>query len=230
MIEKHRLKACLFLICSGLLFISISGLINHSGPEHGSDIAIIYDGSQNTMMSSSLYPMPLKNYSMIVDYPFNWIDASSGTELIINDDDSRAQAIPFDFMFYNETFRTVYISSNGYLSFSDTTPTHYSNINLPTDNVDFRFMIAPFWDDLLTENAGGNGTVYVYTDNSTFLVVEWFNINRIDDYLVGTFEVVLKNSSEIIFNYDSISYTDGVYTCGLNYGLNLSYYNSYAGL
>jgi len=48
--------------------------------------------------------------------------------------------------------------------------------------------------------------------------------------LVGSFEVILYESGEIVFNYDYIDYVADGYTCGLNLGINTSYYNSYQGL
>jgi hypothetical protein len=41
---------------------------------------------------------------------------------------------------------------------------------------------------------------------------------------------VLYDTGEIFFNYDYINYTAGIYTCGLNLGLDIKYYNYYTGL
>ncbi len=62
--------------------------------------------------------------------------------------------------------------------------------------------------------------------------MEWYNISHYSDETVGTFEVVLYETGEIIFNYDNITYLDPFnnYTCGLNYGLDTRFYNEYQGL
>ncbi len=169
----------------------------------------------------------LLNYTMILDYAYTWIDASGGTELFLGDDGYSTQSLPFDFQFYNETFSTIYIGANGYLSFTDSSPSDYSNVPIPSGDSDNDYLIAPFWDDLYLP-AGGH--IYVESFGS-YWVVEWLDIQHYPgSLLVGSFEVVLKNTGEIIFNYDNLSYTGGGYTCGLNLGKDVSFYNSYQGL
>ena len=50
--------------------------------------------------------------------------------------------------------------------------------------------------------------------------------------IVGSFEVILYDTGEIIFNYDYIDYIDPYsgYTCGLNLGEDTRFYNSYQDL
>jgi len=181
-----------------------------------------------------VYGIDLKNYSMIEGHPYNWINTTTGTELLLNDDQWSAQDLPFNFTYYNETFSTIYLGVNGYLSFTDPTPSDPSNDPIPSPDADNTYLIAPFWDDLSTLFAGGNGTVYVQ-NFSDHWVAAWFDIEHVDGDYVGTFEVILYENGNIIFNYDLINNTedqvwlDG-YTCGLN-GLVLDaqtrYFNSY---
>jgi len=183
------------------------------------------------LIVKSLYPVSqLKNYNMDPGYPYSWIDASGGTELFLGDDDYAAIALPFAFTFYDQTFSTIYLCSNGYLSFTDTIP--FQNVNVPFPSADpwHNYMIAPFWDDLRPAAGGGSGNIYVQSFG-TYWVAEWANIwHYSSGPTVGSFEVVLKNTGEIIFNYDYISYSGGGYTCGLNLGVDTDYYNSYQGL
>jgi hypothetical protein len=172
----------------------------------------------------------IKNYTMLVDYPYNWINASDGIELVLSDDDSSTQSLPFNFTYYNETFSTVYVSSNGYLSFSDPDPTKYQNEYFPSTDSEDRYLIAPFWDDLDLPNGG-----YVYVKNfSTYWVVEWFNISHYSGLYIGNFEVILYNNGEILFSYELINNTLS-YTCGLNFGFeiefdpSIEYYSEYSG-
>ena len=90
----------------------------------------------------------LKNYTMTPGSPYSWIDASGGTELILGDDDSEAIALPFSFTFYDQTFSTIYLCSNGFFSFTDTNPYQWTNIDFPSGDPSHYYMIAPFWDDL----------------------------------------------------------------------------------
>ena len=172
----------------------------------------------------------LRNYTLVPGYTYTWIDASGGTELLLSDDGYDAISLPFDFTFYNDTFSTVYVSSNGWLSFVNPAPSQYSNIQFPTGSSAYHYMIAPFWDDLRPASGGGSGNIYVQSFG-TYWVVEWTNIWHFSSGpTVGSFEVVLNNTGEIIFNYDYISYTGGGYTTGLNLGVDMQYHNSYQGL
>ena len=168
----------------------------------------------------------LRNYTMQPYAPYQWIDASSGTELQMSDDDYSTQSLPFEFKFYNRSFSEVHISSNGYLSFTDSEPDHYINDPLPTNNSDFSYLIAPYWDDLYSPDGG-----HIYVDSaSDYWVVEWEDIYDFGDDLIGSFEVILNKTGDIRFNYEYLNDTSYSYTCGLNLGLNTSFYNSFDSL
>ncbi|MFX1572483.1 MAG: Ser-Thr-rich GPI-anchored membrane family protein [Promethearchaeota archaeon] len=172
--------------------------------------------------------LPLENYSMTPGTPYNWIDASGGTELVLADDGYATILLPFTFTFYNQTFSTVYLSANGYLSFTDTTPDYFDNIPFPTDYPYFTYMVAPFWDDIYPPDGG-----HIYVQSfGTYWVAEWLDIYHIDGPILGSFEVVLYETGQIQFNYDYIDYIEPYsgYTCGLNLGENIDYYNTYLGL
>jgi len=174
---------------------------------------------------NTIYPIyPLVNYTEIIT-PYTWIDASGGTELNLKDDDYETIDLPFIFPFYNQSFSKVYLSSNGYLSFTDTIPDEWFNNPFPSANPEDAYLIAPFWDDL---DPGSGGHIYVQ-DFGDHWVAEWLDIDHYGEILIGSFEVVLYDTGEIIFNYDYIDYTSGGYTCGLNLGLDTDYYNSYTG-
>ena len=53
--------------------------------------------------------------------------------------------IPFNFRFYGVDYTSVWVCSNGYLSFTETT-TEWTNESLPSANLGIG--IAPFWEDL----------------------------------------------------------------------------------
>ncbi len=168
----------------------------------------------------------LQNYTMTVGHPYTWIDASGGTELVLSDDDFAAIPLPFDFTFYDQTFSTIYLCSNGYLSFYDSSPYQFSNIPFPSGDPSHYYMIAPFWDDIYP---GYGGHIYVQSFG-TYWVAEWQDIYHISSDLIGSFQVVLYDTGEIIFNYDYIDFIADGYTCGLNLGVDTRYYNYYQGL
>jgi len=173
--------------------------------------------------------LPLRNYRMIPDYEYNWIDASGGTELLLDENGWATVNLSFNFQFYNIISSTVYLGVNGYLSFTDPQPYHYMNVPFPSENSSLHYTIAPFWDDLQLDSGVGYGRIYVQ-DFYDHYVIEWFNVSHTDGEQVGNFEVVLYDNGDIIFNYDNITYIDGGYTCGLNLGDGLVYYNYYQGL
>ena len=180
----------------------------------------------NNIDTELVYISGLKNYLMHVDNPYVWIDASGGTELYLSDDGYIDLSLPFSFPFYNDTFSTIYLGANGYLSFTDSSPNDYSNDPIPSADPDNYYLIAPFWDDLQSFTGGGGGTIYVQSFG-TYWVAEWEHIEHYYGDLVGTFELVLHENGDIVFNYDYIDYVGGGYTCGLNLGLNTMYYNTY---
>ncbi len=172
--------------------------------------------------------LPLENYTMTLGTPYNWINASGGTELSLGDDDYVDILLPFNFTFYNQTFSTVYLCSNGYLSFTDTDPEECENYQFPLAGSFYEYMIAPFWDDIFPE---GGGHIYVQSFG-TYWVAEWLDIYHIHGPVIGSFEVVLYDTGQIVFSYDYLDYIDPYegYTCGLNLGVDTDYYNSYQGL
>jgi len=167
-----------------------------------------------------------QNYIMVPGYTYSWIDASGGTELFLFDDDYAAIALPFSFTFYDQIFSTIYLCSNGYLSFTDTMPMQYYNVPFPSADPTHNYMIAPFWDDIYPPDGG-----HIYVQSfGTYWVAAWVDIYQYGGSVIGSFEVVLYDTGEIMFNYNYLDYTAGGYTCGLNLGEDTDYYNSYQGL
>jgi hypothetical protein len=150
--------------------------------------------------------------------PFNSI-AGTGTlaTTVSNCDDcSQSVALPFSFTFFDGSYSSVFISSNGNLQFSATASTSFTNDAIPTAAAPNN-AIYPMWDDYNTIDTGapnGQGDVY-YTSsgappNRTF-TVEWNNVTQ---YTVAgtypmtseTFQVVLfEGSNNIEFRYGTIS-------------------------
>ncbi|MFX1479012.1 MAG: CARDB domain-containing protein [Promethearchaeota archaeon] len=181
---------------------------------------------ENNVVTEIIIINLFQNYVMTPGAPYSWIDASGGTELYLEDDDYATIALPFDFTFYDKIFSTIYLSSNGYLSFTDPYPIEYNNVPFPSGESTHTYMIAPFWDDIFPPDGGH---IY-YQSFGTYWVAEWLDIDHVDEPILGSFEVVLYDTGEIEFNYDYLDYTGGGYTCGLNLGVDTNYYNSYQGL
>jgi hypothetical protein len=89
------------------------------------------------------------NWSAIA---YNWIECSaSGTPVGARDSDSSAPVpIGFDFTFYGTSYATVYVSSNGYMSFTDTDPKESScppPRSFPNGDFYAANVISPLWED-----------------------------------------------------------------------------------
>src|SRR5579884_1790740 len=109
--------------------------------------------------------------------------------------------LPFTFTFYGKSYKTLYLNSNGNLTFGT------------YDNTDFAFglrevlngppRIAALFDYLVDAYGGGNGQIGVetFSDHVNFY---WYGV---EDYnsTVNTFEIILQNNGIIRFNYNGVN-------------------------
>ncbi|NVM30405.1 MAG: S8 family serine peptidase, partial [Candidatus Helarchaeota archaeon] len=170
-------------------------------------------------------PHLLKNYTMIPNYTYNWIDATLGIRCSMDGQSSDNQrfSLPFTFKFYNESFDQIYVYTSGCVSFID----NYISKNYLLPCYLYPYLIAPYWDRL---EASSPCNIFVRNLTSpNRVVIEWQDYYTVYNDLVGTFEIILYESGSIIFNYDYLDYATG-YTCGLNFGLDPHYYNIYTNL
>ncbi len=174
----------------------------------------------NNVVTNLVNVKDLHDYSMS-EVAFSWLDAyENGLTLMGSGDDvSTAVTLPFDFSYYDGLFDTVYVSSNGWLSFDNTAPTTYSNIEYPSTSPSFQYALAPFWDDLVISDG-----IFLWS-TSERVVVQYQNINYWGGGTAGTFQIVFNNDGTILFNYLQIySIIDA--TVGLNHGDGI-HFNSY---
>ncbi|MGQ4874426.1 MAG: nidogen-like domain-containing protein [Promethearchaeia archaeon] len=137
------------------------------------------------------------------------------------DDDYTDTYLPFDFPFYDKKFNRIYISTNGYVSFNYSSPDEYDNPDFPIKDIEYSYVIAPFWTDLKISNIS---SIIIYNATSDKWVLEYKDICDPFDNYVGSFELVLYSNGIIQFNYDNISdYTES-YTIGTNLGDGVHYY------
>lgn len=136
---------------------------------------------------------------------FNWVDISGvGTTVSLNDDDTTA-AIPlgFDFPYYDSTFSSVHIGSNGILTFSGGS-TSLSNVGIPTSGAPNN-MIAMWWDDLDPAEAGD---IYYYQDAANHRFIVSFVGIRNYQYPSGTgsltFQAIISANGLITLQYQTM--------------------------
>ncbi len=149
--------------------------------------------------------------------PFAWEEVSEVGARVFGgaDDSTRADVpLPFAFPFYGDTFTTVNVCTNGWLSFRDTTPV-FANGDLPdTSSATPRDLVAPWWDDLDLRPVGGPAGAYAWYDGTKF-VIEWKDAAH---FAVGgpyTFEVLLWPDGSIDFQYLSMAGGTDQATIGL---------------
>ncbi|MEK7263414.1 MAG: S8 family serine peptidase [Bacteroidota bacterium] len=137
--------------------------------------------------------------------------------------------LPFPFPFYGNTYSSVYIGTNGTLSFQPPTGSFYSNGQIPSPASGSAMIdnfIGGFWDDL---DIAGNGVMYYGVHNGSF-VLQCVNLERYSstnaDY---TFEFILRPNGEILMQYSqmgigggsTISATIGIENIGGTVGLQV---------
>ena len=168
----------------------------------------------NVQLNNDSYPINLSanpvNYSITPGHPYTWIDASSGIELILSDDDSAPATLPFNFTFYDGNYSEIHITTEGYLTFSFKFVK--TNPLIPPSHPHHQLIIAPYWTNL----QGVSGNIFV-KNFSSYWVIAWENFNHDNGSFAGTFEAVLYENGDIVFNYDILNNLSS-YACGLNYG------------
>ena len=141
------------------------------------------------------------SYPDAPDYLWVEIDPTlggSGTDVGLTDngweqDDTEFFSMPFDMVFYGETFNEISICSNGWISMGRTANRQYRNWALPTAGAPDG-MIAAFWDNLYKD--GATGGVFQWYDSANHrLIVEWSRMRtKWDSGSTGpqqTFEVII---------------------------------------
>jgi len=144
---------------------------------------------------------------------FQWIDATGGQPLHLDDDSTARLDLPWAASFYEHTYDELWVGANGTLSFEELASggsAVYNNTCLPTADQP-NAAIYPFWDDL---NPSNGGQVYAMEWGDDALVVEWHEVPHFDGTRPETFEVILHQDGLIVFQYldlsDDSSVTVGV--------------------
>src|SRR5262249_24548160 len=123
------------------------------------------------------------------------------------DDASVSIPIGFNFPFYGTTNNSVFVSSNGLLTFGSAN-TEYSNADLTTDPT--QAAIAPFWDDFLISGGTSSSVRYQVLGSgiSQHLTIQWNQVTFFSGGTSGdtlTFEAQLYADGRIQFNYADLT-------------------------
>ncbi len=144
-------------------------------------------------------------------------------------DDGWTNAIPlgFNMKFYGTEYSNIYLSTNGFLSFTALTSSYFTNAQIPAAALPNN-IIAPFWDDL---DGRTQGTVHRLLDGNK-LIIQFTNWQNYSGTGSLTFQVVLNQYGKIQFYYNNMnatlnSATGGIENAGGNVGLQVAYNANY---
>lgn len=147
----------------------------------------------------------------------NWIDATTGTDTGMSESSSNQAvgpiSLPFSFKYYENTYESIYIAASGYLAFTDEGTWPWQP-RIPS-SAKPNNLIAPYAAPFDLAASGPTNRVY-YTSGGTapnrYFVVEWYQV-EFNYEEVYTFEVILYENGDIVFQYQTMSYGDG-WACG----------------
>jgi len=147
---------------------------------------------------------------------------SGATPHLMRDDTHVIIALPAPFSYYGETYDTLSICSNGWVSFGPTTLPEFRNWEIPSA-IGPPAMVCPFWDDLIANtdslfpNDNQQHEVWTRNDGSRF-IIEWRALNRAGlvagevnrDHCI--FQCILEypasGDGSILFLYNQITNSD----------------------
>jgi Subtilase family/FG-GAP-like repeat len=162
----------------------------------------------------------LQNYGYTTQASSSYI-SFAGANLNLGDDDIASVASPFPIAFGGGSFSTLYVGSNGIISFTNAFG-EYVNYPLPIPGGDtpsrdlpVQTLVAPYWDDLYPVK-GTNQNVFwtvLGAAPNRQLVVEWRNVRhydcRTDSNATIQFEAVFQEGSgNVLFNYANTAFGD----------------------
>ena len=178
-------------------------------------------------------PIPQSYYYVRSDacgtnFNFDWIDATDGSNLNLRYDDYYGSVVlPFDFFFNGQSYRNIYVSTNGFISFETSGAAAYFNRSIPNSTTPNE-IIAPFWDDLNPYFGGDIFVKTIGTSPNRKAVVQWNNVPHYSQEGSHTFQAILyEGSNEIVFQYGAMS---GNYAYGNSATIGLEFANGTSGV
>lgn len=159
---------------------------------------------------------------------FNWIDATvGGTAHNLGDDTFTSVALPWPFTFYSNSYSTLYISSNGFLSFGQ----GYSKWHgiVPFEGAPNNQIIG-LGEDLNPAN-GTQGKIYTKNLGDGRFVVQYHQVQHWASGNPETFQIILnKDDGSIVVQYHTVSWPDfanaGIENADGSRGIQYSYANN----
>lgn len=158
---------------------------------------------------------------------FNWIDATvGGTAHNLADDAYTSVALPWSFTFYGNNYSTLYVSSNGFVSFGQGYDKWHGIV--PFEGAPNNQIIG-LGEDLNPAN-GSQGTIYTKDLGDGRFVVQYHQVQHWASGNPETFQIILNNNDgSIVVQYHTVSWPDfanaGIENADGSRGIQYSYAN-----
>jgi thermitase len=101
--------------------------------------------------------------------------------------------LPYPIEFCGLQFQTLWVSSNGLISFLSYDSSHNNNLTMLSP----RFAIAPAWSYWVVPPSGG---IYTWSDTSS-IGIRWSVASYYNSSIAADFEVIIRRNGAIHFNY-----------------------------
>ena len=132
---------------------------------------------------------------------YSWIDATDGTAHALDDDASKEVSLPFSFTFYGSSYSSVYIGSNGFVSFGAGYDKLHGIVPFegPPNSAVYALAL-----DLNPEN--NQGAIYTKDLGDGRFVIEYDQVQHWPNGDPETFEIILNNNDDtIVVQYKTLS-------------------------
>lgn len=193
-------------VCLGLgsLLLPVAGLADRDV----GDIAVIeadativperFDLEGHTL---EFVPQAVGGYG-VTTIPFVF-EGDVGADVQVGNDAASARKLAFSFPFFDREYSTIFIGSNGFITFS--APSTLAQESLEAF-AGYLPRIAVLWDDLDPSSAG---RVYFqgFADRA---VVTWEGLPEFETLNTNTFQAVLFNNGTVRMSYERIALEDGL--------------------
>ena len=172
-------------------------------------------------------------YIMNIDTPYSWVEISkTGMHLEISNSNDDYEEISFiggwNFTFYGTEYDKIFVSTNGWMSFTNLGDTSYKIYKIPETNLENYDCVALLCTDLDPSARGYIYYQFLGTAPNRYLVIEYYNMVQFySEEFIGDFEVIFYETGNIKFQYKNVNNVGFLYhIIGLDHG-DLTNYNFY---
>jgi RHS repeat-associated protein/uncharacterized repeat protein (TIGR01451 family) len=144
---------------------------------------------------------------------YQWIDATAGMTLSLSGEDEANLDLPFNFPFFYAATNRIRIGNNGAAVFFQPEG-EIAAANAALNSLATNYFLAPFWDDLGSNTAGRLYWLTGGTAPNRYVVIEWYNRPHALGGGGVTFEMVLYENGNLLFQYQDVDFGHATYNNG----------------